>query len=46
MGELVLTLGEAGFLTPTAHEEPPADGEEKMFLHCLLSCQPNREKPG
>ena len=43
LSELFLILGEAGFLTPTAHGEPPADGnhEEKVFLHCskaLCSC--------
>ena len=29
LSELVLTVGEAGFLIPTAHGEPPADGQPR-----------------
>ena len=38
LSELILILGEGGFLTPAAHGslQQMANHEEKVFLHCLL----------
>ena len=46
--ELVLTLGEAGFLTPTAHGEPPADGQPRsenvLALLAFVSTKPREAR--